>query len=280
MRIGFITQLLWSRYGSFWTNLLADTGADIILPQPSDAIARLSDRSLADIPAVSFKLAAAQALTLSDVDYLVVPVLNPETDIQRGSAQDPWIADFADTLVTTVALPPIIRVPASLDLELDTLVLETLTTLMTDQVRARRIWERHRMNRRVRYAEPHRPAGQKAVAVIGQPWLLLPAVLDLLPEQNTRYISQTDINPAQLRTEGWRLEPRLIETDSEVLGAARYFGRRGNVDSLQLIIDRASGADLWLEQQIHKVTHKPVTVSYLQELFSTAETIDRLLVSA
>jgi hypothetical protein len=52
------------------------------------------------------------------------------------------------------------------------------------------------------------------------------------------------------------------------------------VASLQLIIDRASGADLWLAQQIHKVTHKPVTVSYLQDLFSSAETIDRLLVSA
>lgn len=283
MRIGFITQLLWSRYGAFWTSLLADAGAEITLPQPDAVAAQLADGVIGTIPAVSFKLAAAQALALADVEYLVVPTLNAESDIQRGSAQDPWIADFPDTLVTTLALPSVIRVPVSLEGELDTLVLETLTMLMTDQVRARRVWERHRMNRRVRYAKPrlpHRAAGQQTVAVLAQPWLLIPPVLARLDGEATHYVYQHEVDPAQLRAEGWRVEPRLIETDSEVLGAARYFGRRGNIDGLHLIIDQNSGADLWLLQQVRKISYKPLTVSYLQALLEGDETIDRLLLSA
>lgn len=283
MRIGFITQLLWSRYGAFWTSLLADAGAEIILPQPDAVAARLADGVIGTIPAVSFKLAAAQALALAEVEYLVVPVLNAESDVQRGSAQDPWIADFPDTLVTTLALPSVIRVPVSLEGELDTLVLETLTMLMTDQVRARRVWERHRMNRRVRYAKPrlpHRAAGQQTVAVLAQPWLLIPPVLARLDGETTHYVYQQELDPAKLRAEGWRVEPRLIETDSEVLGAARYFGRRGNIDGLHLIVDQSSGADLWLLQQVRKMSYKPLTVSYLQALLEDDETIDRLLVSA
>lgn len=262
MRIGFITQLLWPRYGEFWTRLLADAGAEIALPQPEAVAARLTERALREIPAASFKLAAAQALSLSDTDYLVVPQLNRERDIQRGSAQDPWIADFPAALQATVALPPLIAVPVSVT-GLDALAIEVLSRIV-EPVKARRIWERHRMQRQPHYPEPHM-AGQ-VTAVVGQPWLFIPGVLKQLA--GGPYLWQHQLDPQLLRQEAWRVEPRLIDTDAEVLGAARYLARRGEVGDLLMLVDRAAAADLWLWRRVQKGSHKPVAVRYLDELFA------------
>ena len=69
-----------------------------------------------------------------------------------------------------------------------------------------------------------------------------------------------------LRAEGRRIDERLIPTDSEVLGAARYLGRKGSVDKLVMVADKTSGADAWLVGRVQKLTHKPLEIIYLQDI--------------
>ena len=62
------------------------------------------------------------------------------------------------------------------------------------------------------------------------------------------------------------MDERLIPTDSEVLGAARYLGRKGSVTKLVMIADKTSGADAWLVSRVQKLVYKPLEVVYLQDV--------------
>ena len=283
MRVGFITQLLWSRYGPLWERLVAGVGSEVAHAAPEEVAEALQDERLDAVSGFTFKLAAAEALAF-EVDVILAPELNPEATSQRGGAQDPFISSFPEALGTSLSgLPPIVGVPASLEGNLETLVVSTLHTLTRDPALVRRVWERNRTSARASRVATRwrvRPSEGGTVGDVAQPWLLreevIAAVLKAV-ETETHIVSQRQLDPAMLRTEGQRVDERLISTDSEVLGAARYLGRKGSVDRLVMIADRTSGADAWLVSRVQKLTHKPLEVIYLQDVLEPDALVNAFL---
>ncbi len=282
MRVGMVSQLLWSRYGPLWEKLLAGVGLEVTHAAPEEVVRTLQDERLDAVSGFTFKLAAAEALAF-EVDVILAPELNPNTDSLRGSGQDPFVSSFPEALGTSLSgLPPIISVPASLEGNMETLVVSTLHTLKRDPALVRRVWERHRTSARaLKIAEPRwrvRPSEGGMVGVIAQPWLLRDAVITAALEGTEAHIvSQNQLDPAMLRSEGVRVDERLIPTDSEVLGAARYLGRKGSVDKLVMIADKTSGADAWLVSKVQKLTHKPLEVIYLQDVLEPDALVNAFL---
>jgi len=77
MRVGFVTQLLWSRYGLFWQKLFESLEAEIVFPTKEDTQKHLNRLNDVSFSSYSFKIATAQAASLIDtVDILVVPDIN------------------------------------------------------------------------------------------------------------------------------------------------------------------------------------------------------------
>lgn len=278
MRVGFIKQLLWERYGQVWQSLFSGVEAELLEAAPDDIVQQFESVP-ADISGLFFKLAVAEALALGEADLLIVPDLNPNETVQRGSGQDPWIASLPEALQRVAGLPPVVKVPASLEPSLEPLILETLLAVKRDPAKVKLVYERNIPNLKTkRYPEPRwtkLPGQKETVAVIGQPWLVTQPVLALLNLSETHVVSQQQLSPASLRGEAKRLEQRLIATDAEVLGAAHFFNRKGNVDKLLMIVDNTSGADVWLEKQVRKIVTKPLEVVYVQDLL--AGDISRLL---
>ena len=282
MQVGFISQLLWPRYGTFWKNLIAEIGATPQLAALEDPVLALDDPRVQAAPGLAFQLAAAQALALSSADYLVVPDLNSGEETARGSGQDLWIASFPDALRTTFhGLPPIVGVPASLHGDLEALAVRTLHTISDDPVTIRRSWERHRaLATAPRYREPRwqRRSGEtRTIGVVGQPWLLNDRVVELLsPGPSYHLIGQHQLEPTLLRREGDRVDPKLVGTDREVVGAARYLGRKGGIDEVWVVVDETSGADAALAARLERVLREAPTIKTLQHL-ADAETLIRAL---
>jgi hypothetical protein len=275
VRIGFISQLLWERYGAFWLELLRSMEVELLLPAPEEVLKKLEDKRLEPIPGLAFRLAAAQALALQAADLIITPDLNPNQDIPRGGGQDPWIASFPEALATTIGgLPSLFSVPATLEPDLEPLVFRLLLLLNRDAAKARRVWERHReLAKPAPFREPrwHKLPGETAtIGVIAQPWLVSKALLQALQTEGLQLISQSWFDPRLLRAEGRRADSRLVDTDAEVLGAARYLARRGSIDRLVFLLDETSGADLWLEQRLRRLVHKPLEVYPIQSLPKTA----------
>jgi hypothetical protein len=281
MRIGFVKQLLWERYGQVWTTLVTGIDSEVLEPE-RDKVKRHFEAQ-PEPAALCFRLAVAEALALSEADVLIVPDLNPDESVARGGGQYPWIARFPEALQRVAGLPSIIKVPATLDTSLEPLVLETLLSFKRDPNKVRLVWERVQPSLKPkRYPEPrwHKLPGQKETAgVIGQPWLMTTQLFSVLPLPETHVISQQLFNPALLREEAKRLEKSLIPTDAEVLGAAHFLNRKGNIDKIVMIVDNNSGADLWLEKQARKIVTKPLKVIYLQDLL-TEHGVGALLVSS
>lgn len=264
-----MTQLLWNRYGGFWQRLLEDAGAEVLMPDLEQAQAALELPRVAAVPGLALRLAVAQAFSLERADVIVAPSLNAGSESARGAGQDPWIADFPGALATLGGLPPIIGVPAWLAPEQETLVIETLQQVGRDLGRLRRVWDRHRAGLHPeRRAEPgwSGPAGRKTVGVLAQPWLLTDELAARATPEGVHMISQHRLDPAVLRQEGARLDPRMTPTDLEALGAARLFSRRGSVSELLMIVDETSGSDRWLHSRVVKNVSKPVAVRKLSEL--------------
>jgi hypothetical protein len=283
MRVGFITQLLWPRYGDFWVKLVTGAGLEPIYAAPDDVRRALRDERLGSVPGVAFRLAAAQALAL-EADVIVAPDLNPGASTARGSAQDPFIANFPEALTTLVGgLPSVVGVPASLAGGLETLAVSTLHSLVRDPGLVRRVWERHRTGARApRVPEPKwrvRPAEGGTVGLVGQPWLLREALERLAlarvaPPGGFRHaVSQRQLDPSLLQKEGGRLDDRLLPTDAEALGAVRLLSRKGSVTELLMLADRTSSADAWLLGRAQRLVHKPFAVVYVQELEGAEDTL-------
>jgi hypothetical protein len=281
MRVGFVKQLLWERYGQVWITLVKGVDSDILEPDRDNVKHHFEAQP--DSSGLCFRLAIAEALALSEADILIVPDLNPGETIARGGGQDPWIARFPEALQRVAGLPPVIKVPASLEVTLEPLVLETLLSFKRDPNKVRLVWERvHPELKPKRYPEPrwNKLPGQKETAsVIGQPWLITEQLLRLVPLPDTHVISQQQFSPASLREEAKRLEKPLIATDAEVLGAAHFLNRKGNIDKIVMIVDSTSGSDLWLEKQVRKIVTKPLEVIYLQGLLAE-HGVGALLVSS
>lgn len=279
MRVGFITQLLWPRYGAFWTKLVSGAGLEPVYAA-DDAVRRaLGDPRLDAVPGTAFRLAAAQALALSfsaGADVIFAPDLNPGESSTRGGGQDPFIADFPAALAGAfTGLPPVVGIPASLSVAgLEGLVVSTLLNLTHDPGLVRRVWERGRGAARApRLPEPKwrvRPSEGGTVGVVGQPWLLSDALVRRAVGEG-HPVSQHQLEPTLLREEGRRVDDRLIGTDAETLGAARFLGRKGSVERLVMIADETSGADAWLVARVQRAAHKPLTVAYIQQLGESAQ---------
>lgn len=282
MRVGFIRGLLWERYGDLWLSLMGGLELEKLFADPASVKQHLQTEQA---PGVIFQIAIAEATALNDADVLVAPDLNPtnkgEQIVARGSGQDPWIASFPEVLQTLGGLPPVLSVPATLEGNLETLATTTLLSINHDPGKVRLVWERNKHK-----AQPHRypeprwtklPGQHEVVAVVAQPWLLVTPLVNKLIYPEAHIITQAQLSPVLLREEATRLEKRLIATDAEVLGAAHYFNRKGNVDKLLMIVDKSSGADLWLEAQVKKLVTKPLEVVYLQDLVSEDELVETLL---
>lgn len=271
MRVGFVTHLLWDRYGPFWVRLLEAVGAEPAFAE-EDAVRRAwSEERVARAPSLAARGAAAQAWTLADCERIVVPDLNPDFEGTRGSAQDPFVASLPDALAQTlVGLPLLIGVPAALRGDgLEGLALQTMLSVSRDPGLARRAWRTHRAEAKPgRVAVPPTakpPEGAVTVGLVGQPWLLGDGLQAELTGAGEHVTSAHRLDPEELRQEGWRLEAAWAPTDAEAVGAARRFARQGSVDRVRLLVDRTSVADLWLERRVREVVRKPLEVVALQD---------------
>src|SRR5690625_6588922 len=94
MRIGFVSSLLWPRYGKYWTRVVSDAGAEPVRADPDEVIRAAGQRFVQAVPSTVFRLATAEAICLADCDLIIVPQLNMGASSTRGGGQDPWIADF------------------------------------------------------------------------------------------------------------------------------------------------------------------------------------------
>src|SRR5690606_24419876 len=103
VRVGFVTQLLWDRFGPFWPDLAEGCGAEPLVPGPEAVRDPPAALPAGPAPSASFRLALAQAAALDEADLLVLPRLNPEGAGARGAGSDRWIADLPGALVS--ALP-------------------------------------------------------------------------------------------------------------------------------------------------------------------------------
>jgi hypothetical protein len=271
VRVGFLTHLLWDRYGPFWAGLARAAGAEVVRPEREAIVARLTDPRVAHAPAVAFRLAVAAALALEDVDLIVAPRLNPERDGGPGGAQDPWIADLPATLERVRGAGPII-VPVAADLTgpLETDAVSFLARLVHEPARVRRAWAQQRASARPpRRGAPEgrvRPSEQRTVAVVGQPWLATPAVARLATGVGEQPLVAAAFDPEDLRAEGRRVDARLIDTDAEALGAVRRFARSAGVDALRFVVDGGSGSDAWLARRAEALAPRRVEVVDLRTL--------------
>jgi len=261
MRIGFVTRLLWGRYGGFWTRLLEAAGAETVVPEQANVQVASDDPRLDAVVGLAFRQAAAEALSLADCDRIVVPALNRGYEGSRGSAQDPFVGDFPAALAQVVpGLPTLIGVPADLsDPSIEGLAIEVLSMLAPSHGTVRRVWQTHRAD-----ARPPRAPGLpsvsgsntvRTVALVGQPWHFGERVRTPSPGPGERLWLADRIDPTELRREGWRFDEKLAPTDAEALGAVRRFSRRPEVDAVRMIVDPSSWADAWLERRARAVVH-------------------------
>ncbi len=290
VRVGFVTQLLWSRYGPLWMRLVRDAGADVRVAEPARVQEALAEPRVAAVHATAFRLAAAQAVALDMVDVLVVPDLHAGMGdaaasgrLARGAGADPWIADFPDALRTSIAgLPPLVAVPASLGPGIEGAVVTALQNLLHDAHAVRRIWARRRAEARPPRPRPPRwtllPGERRTIGLLGQPWLLDDQLAARATDEGDHVVAQHRLDPAQLLAEAARLEGVLAPTDAEVLGAARLFDRRGGVERVRFLADRDAGADAWLADRLRSLLRKPLEVRYLQDVLGD-DPIDTLLVT-
>lgn len=280
VRVGFLTHLLWDRYGPFWRGLAESVGAEVVRPTPDAVIDRLADRRLSQVPGVAARLAVATALALDGVDLVVVPQLNPDDGGRRGAAQDPWVADLP-TMLARVApgLPAVWAVPADLRGPVDGAAVTFLHRLTTDAGLARRAWSRHRAEAR----PPRRPApapaaaGRRRVALLGQPWWTTPAMAELASHPGEHVTAASVHDPEALRVEGRRWEQGLVDSDAEALGALRRSARAASVDALRWIVDEDAPADLWLTRRARERAGERLEVVALRDL--GAEPVVRALLA-
>lgn len=284
MQVGLITQLCWQRYGDFWQALLADADLDTLIATPDRVQTQLSDKhnakQLEPVASMPFRLAVAEALALQQCDVLLVPHLNPTANTGRGGAQDPWIANFPDTLAALFpALPPLLAVPATLEHELETTATTLLQTLTHDPGKVRRVWQRFRGRIKTFAPSLSSPSWQRGsdttIGVVAQPWLL--PVIPQLAQDGEYLVSQGQLDVSMLRAEGARIDPALLATDLEVLGAARLMSRRGSIHKVRFLADMDSSADNWLARRMDDLLRKPFEIVPLETVVSAERLMHMLL---
>lgn len=271
VRVGFVTHLLWDRYGPFWTALARSVEAEAVVAEPDAVLDRLTDPRVAAATGVVFRLAVAAALALDDVDLLVVPRLNPDRDGAPGGGQDPWIADLPAALERARGPGPAIwPVASDLGAALENEAVPFLARLVHDPARVRRAWSQHRAEarppRRAGGGPLRRPSDGRTVAVVGQPWLATPALARLTARADEQVVGPWTVDPAELREEGRRVDARWIDSDAEALGAVRRFARTASVDVVRLVVDGTSGSDAWLARRAEALAPRRLEVVDLRDV--------------
>jgi hypothetical protein len=156
-----------------------------------------------------------------------------------------------------------------------------LRRLTPDVGAVRRAWSQHRAEahppRRARRGVPQVPAGAVTVAVLGQPWWATPAVAALVARPDEHAVGPYAFDPADLRAEARRVDPALVDTDAEALGALRRFARAGAVEALRWVVDGASGSDLWLSRRAQAIAGARVELVPLRDLADRERTFRALL---
>jgi hypothetical protein len=259
VRVGFVTPLLWSRFGPAWSRVIADLGGEVVVPSPDDIAAALGDRRCELAPTLSARLAVAAAIVCRDCDLVVAPSLLAGERDGPGSAQDPWVAALPDMLAHAVpGLPTILAVPLEVGPGVASVVMPILTRVTRDVGLVRRAWDRHRRALEAPAPAPvagsDLPAGEGPhLAVVGAPWWFTAASVALLAGAAGRVSGQHLLVPSDAREEGRRVRADLCDVDAEVIGAARRFARRSEVDSLTLVIDDDALGDAWLTRRVRQL---------------------------
>ena len=293
LRVGFVTQLLWSRYGRFWVDLVTGAGAEPVFAPPEAVLAALPRFAQAPVPGANFRLSVAQAFVLADCDIVVLPRLNPDSPSQRGGAQDRWIADLPGAVQDIVgALGEVQAVAAYPDPDIESAAVGLLRRLLGDAATVPRVWSRHRRaaerqaegSSSGRRRERERAAAGKlsvggVTALVGQPWVVTPKVTARLEAADEKLVSQLSLDPERCREEGRRSDERLIDTDAEVIGAVRILSRRAGVSSLRFLVDAPDGSatDAWLLKRAATTSHKPLEPWSLADALPAAEFYESLL---
>ena len=288
MRVGFVTQLLWDRYGPFWTRLAAAAGSECVLPERSAVIEALNgDERVIGVADSSFRLAAAQAVTLADCDLIVVPELNAPSDVERGSALDRWAADFPGALADAVpGLPELRAVPTDVDEHVEGYAALLLSRLVREPAAVERVWSKHKaLVASGRWRDSVSPSsagsgGGKVSALVAKPWAVTDAVIAALQRvigEPVHIVDARRLKPERLREVGGRLEPRLLPTDAEVIGAARVLSGRNDVARLIHLVDDASVSDAWLARRVKEHSLKSVDEVAFGSLLSGDLTMDDLI---
>jgi len=268
MRIGFITQLHWKRYGDFWQNIIKDAGAKAIFAGKEEILANLKDERLDGIENHIFKIAAAEALALKDSNLIIVPDLNQNKETAKGGGQDPWLANFPATLQKVVkGLPAIYAVPSHNTPDVRERAIELLMSLTHSPSLAKRILNEHIAKLKTEYKDPrHIDKYRDAPAIIGQEWLI--DSFAELASNDFDLIKQSEINPEALKEEAARHDKNLIDSDAEVLGAGYLFNRKAAINRILFLADQTSANDLWLERRAKKIIRKDFETIYIQDLLN------------
>lgn len=277
MRVGFITSVLWPRYGHFWNKLASDAAAEIAVAEPETVLRQLEQRFIREIPSTVFRLATAEAIALGDCDWVVTPQPNMGSDSRRGGAQDPWISDFPEVLASAAGLRNLFAVPTHLGPDVEALAVTFLQELLHDGWQTRKIMERHRNQFAPRPLPAPRPTRQGTVGVVGQPWLIDEKLAGLAAGEGERILAQSSIDPEVLREEGARHLEGRPDTDLEVLGAVQWLSRRGGIERIVMLIDGESPMDSWLAGQAERVSRREFSVVTVQDVMAVPELHTHLL---
>lgn len=277
MRIGFVSSLLWPRYGRYWTRVVTDAGAEPVWPDPEEVLKASRQRFIQAVPSTVFRLATAEAISLTDCDLIIVPHLNRGAGSTRGGGQDPWIADFPAVLEAEAGLQNLFAVPASLSAEVEPLAVTLLQQLRHDGWRTRMIMERHRSllkPARTSMKDPQRGT----VGVAGQSWLVDSTLAALAAGDGVPVMAQSALDPERLRAEALRVTDGLVPTDLEALGAVSWFSRRGGISSVIMLSDADSAVDSWLLGQARRLSSREIREVKVQDLLADGE-LERHLLS-
>ena len=275
MRVGFIRQLHWSRYGNFWQSIVVSANSEAVFADRESVLEVVQGDRLEPIQSISFKLAVAEAIALADCDLLIVPDLNQNKDFSKGSGQDPWVANFPEALIKTIKnLPEVFAVPTNSSAFAEQRAIELLMKINPGPSAAKHILQQHLSkltNQKLNDRVIDKPGHNKAL--VGQSWLLE----KLSPALGPNQLLQTDIKPEVLIKEATRQDNRLIETDAEVLGAAQMFNKKASIEQITLLADKNSAGDLWLNRRLAKMIRKDFKTVFIQELPNPSSLIDYFL---
>jgi hypothetical protein len=282
VRVGFVTPLLWERFGPPWVSLVADVGAEVVLPTPERIVAALDDPHLERVEALAPRIAVAAAVACGDVDLLVVPELLAHRDGGRGSAQDPWVADLPTMIGRALpGGPGVIGVPVERGPHVANVVMPLLMRVNRDAGVVRRAWERRRRELETPWkgrgtTRAAAPADGPRVALVGPPWWLAPGALAILGRGAGTLVGQFQLDPEDARAEGRRVRDDLVDPDAEAIGAARRFARQAEVDAVRLAVDGRSATAGWLERRVREVAPRGLEVVSVDELADAAAWVGAL----